>query len=140
MKCYIKSNDELAQSWQQLVRKVEHDGLNGIDVIEAQTPEGRKLEELYSEVEDEMRLYVEPSIQGNYGSVTIFKKIGPTNRDMVCVGHCDWWTFEDQTIQLALKSSNETEYKQKYKAFLEDIIRKDQDDVEYDYFNDTWFE
>lgn len=70
------------------------------------------------EVNKLLKIFPEPSIQGGFGSMVIFDESGDEN-ESVDIDYQDWC---DNQLNMAAESKNATEYRQKYKAFVEDLI------------------
>lgn len=71
-----------------------------------------------NDVNRELRILTKPSIQGNAGSMIIFDLT--TNGDRsVAVNYQDWC---DKELEMAASSTSRKEYKEKYKAFVDDLI------------------
>lgn len=73
------------------------------------------------QVNEELQIYPEASIQGGSGSVYIFDESGQ-DRWGSYDKKIDWNEWCDHELDLVLDSSNAEEYKQKYKAWMKDFL------------------
>lgn len=70
------------------------------------------------EVNKQIQIFTEPSIQGGMGGMFIFDE-SESGHESFSIDFQDWC---DTELSIAAESKNATEYKQKYKAFVEDLI------------------
>lgn len=82
------------------------------DPIDLQTEYGSLLIGICEEVEKELGVWLEPSIQLGQGGLLVFDA-----NDNV-VADCDYENFNSDVIDLALTADSESEFKKKYKDFL----------------------
>lgn len=82
------------------------------DPIDEQTEYGSLLMGICEEVEKELGVWLEPSIQLGQGGLLVFDA-----NDNV-VADCDYEDFNSDVIDLALSADSESEFKKKYKDLL----------------------
>lgn len=82
------------------------------DPIDEQTEYGSLLMGICEEVEKELGVWLEPSIQLGHGGLLVFDA-----NDNV-VADCDYEDFNSDVIDLALSADSESEFKKKYKDLL----------------------
>ena len=70
------------------------------------------------EVNEQLQIYPEPSVQGGMGSMIIFD--GSRNEDDAIFADFQDWC--DSEVSMAAESKNANEYKKKYKVFVEEWI------------------
>lgn len=105
--------------WDDLISQLNDDLDENVDPIYEQTESGRTLENVCLEVEDSMNLYVEPSIQGGVGGVWIYDNTD----NSTLVEDYDYELFNSGIIDIALSSNNKSNFKQKYKEYLQNMIQ-----------------
>lgn len=74
-----------------------------------------------NEVNKELGIYPEPSIQGGSGSVFIFDESGQDRWDAYDIS-IDWWDWCDMECDMAMKAKNAEEYKQMYRKWMKEIL------------------
>lgn len=109
-----------SNGWGDLISNLNNDLDEDIDPIYEQTEAGKILENVCLEVEDSMNLYVEPSIQGGVGGVWIYDNTD----NSTLVEDYDYESFNSRVIDIALSSTNKSNFKQKYKKYLQNMISK----------------
>ena len=82
------------------------------DPIDSQTEYGSLLIGICEEVEKELGVWLEPSIQMGQGGLLVF------DADDNVVADCDYEDFNSDVIDLALSADSESEFKKKYKDLL----------------------
>ena len=70
-------------------------------------------------IEEELQIFPEPSVQAGTGTVFIFDESGDDRFETVKV---DFWDWCDKEIELAAESANEEEYKQKFGAWMKELL------------------
>lgn len=118
MKRYIKAAEHI--NWKSLANELESDAEDGIDSLYEQTDAGEKLQNIQYEVEDALGIWLEPSVQAGVGGIWFYS----SEDDSTLVSDYDYQTFNEDTIDIAIESKNETEYKKRYKAYLENILEE----------------
>lgn len=106
--------------WGDLLSQLSDDLDENIDPIYEQTEAGKTLADICSEVEDSMNLYIEPSIQGGAGGVWIYDNTDQST----LVEDYDYDSFNSRVLDVALSSNNKSNFKQKYKKYLQNIIQR----------------
>lgn len=71
-----------------------------------------------SEVDKQLQIFTEPSIQGGYGSMFVFDESNQDRFESISVDFGDWCETE---MYLAAQSRNEAEYKKKYEAWMKKL-------------------
>lgn len=98
--------------WSMLVEGLQNELDRYRDPIDLQTKYGSLLIGICEEVEEELGVWLEPSIQLGYGGLLVFDA-----NDKV-VASCDYGNFNSDVIDLALTSDSESSFKKQYKDFL----------------------
>ena len=112
----VASVDDWANLIEQLKADLNED--EETDPIYEQTEGGVMLTEVCEEVEENMGIWLEQSIQFGFGEMAIF------NEDDDLVASCDYQSFNSTVIDLALKSKSESSFKKQYKNFLLSLMDK----------------
>ena len=73
-----------------------------------------------SEVEAELEIFTEPSVQGSIGDMYIYDESGEDRFDEIQVDYTQWCNKE---LEMAANSSSAEEYKQKYRRYIKNLIR-----------------
>lgn len=90
----------------------------GENPIYEQTSAGMHIDDLASEVEKDLNLFVEPSVQLDRGEVNIMPNDNATYDNAVKI---DWNDFCDVLIDIALDVDSDEAFKTRYKSYLQDI-------------------
>lgn len=114
----LASNKEPNSSWRSLTNTLLNEAEDGIDSLYELTDAGEKLDNIQREVEDSLKLDLEPSIQAGYGGIWIYD----STDDSILVCNYDYQTFNENVINLAISSKNKTDFKKKYSTYLKDVI------------------
>jgi len=107
-------------NWKSLVNNLQREAEDGIDPLYEQTEAGEKLESIQQEVENALGIWLEPSIQGGQGGIWFLSN----EDDSTLASNYDYQTFNNETIDIAIESKNKTEFKKKYRAYLENILNE----------------
>jgi len=107
-------------NWKSLVNNLQREAEDGIDSLYKQTDAGSKLESIQQEVENALGIWLEPSVQAGRGGIW-FRS---SEDDSTLVSNYDYQTFNEDTVDMAIESKNKTEYKKRYKAYLENILEE----------------
>lgn len=70
------------------------------------------------ELSDELKIYIEPSIQGSQGSIYIFDESGEDNEE-ISVNYQDWIEHEQD---IASESASEEEFKNTMREYIKGLI------------------
>lgn len=103
---FDEMKEQLNSEWQ--------DGLNPLD---ERTDAGQYVINLSVEIEDELGIFSEPSIQGGFGGVWLYDELGNE-----VASNIDYQDFNEKLIDCVLSSSNEQEAKNKMKEYYEKLI------------------
>lgn len=121
MKQYYSTTDEDEQTlgtWEDVQNSLQSDFESGIDPIYRQTDAGSYIEGLCQDVESEMGVWLEPSIQAGNGGIWIY-----SSDDGRCIAEdIDYAGFNDTCIDLALRVNSEEEFKSAYRNYLKTQI------------------
>lgn len=98
--------------WDTVIDGLQNELDRYSDPIDLQTEYGSLLIGICEEVEKELGVWLEPSIQLGQGGLLVFDA-----NDNV-VADCDYENFNSDVIDLALTADSESEFKKKYKDFL----------------------
>jgi len=98
--------------WDTVIDGLQNELDRYSDPIDLQTEYGSLLIGICGEVENELGVWLEPSIQLGQGGLLVFDA-----NDNV-VADCDYEDFNSDVIDLALTADSESEFKKKYKDFL----------------------
>lgn len=118
----------LISDFEDFKRKLESDLDSDISPIYEQTYAGEMVEDLARKVEEEMHLYVEPSIQAGFGGVWIYD----SNTDEILVEDLDYSDWEGYLIDAVFGADSKTEALQNirktYEYILEQYAYEDDDE------------
>lgn len=101
-------------------QKLQSNVANGIDPIYEQTYAGEIVEDLARMVEEEMHLYVEPSIQAGFGGVWIYDN----NTHKTLVQNLDYFDWGSYLIDAVLEADNEAEALQNIRKTYAHILER----------------
>ena len=73
------------------------------------------------EVNTELKIFPEPSVQGNSGGVFIFDESGK-NRWSSYDAEVDWRDWSEREFDMARAANNAEEYKQMYREWMKEIL------------------
>lgn len=106
--------------WSELLEELEND-LDWCDPLYEGTAAGETLEGLMFEVEKELDLYLEPSIQGGHGGIWINQ--GYEHADGECLAEgIDYEGFNSDCCDIAFESNSPEEFQDGYRRFLQSLI------------------
>lgn len=81
----------------------------------------RYLDDPENEVNQELEVFIEPSVQGSSGSVFIFDESGEDRWDNYDI-EVDWYDWCDKECEMAMEAKNAEEYKKLYRQWMEEIL------------------
>lgn len=79
------------------------------------------LSEPEEEVNKELQILPEPSVQGSMGGIFILDESGQERNENGFPWEEDWMDWYDWQVEAAAKSKNADEYKQKYREHIEEL-------------------
>ena len=112
-------NDSYTLEYDDVKQELEQESFDGIDSLYEGTEAGEYINSLCYPVEEELNLFVEPSVQAGRGGVWIYDN----STDDVLVKNYDYEDFNYECIELALDSSSPEDFKAKYKQYLETMVK-----------------
>lgn len=115
-----KTKKKSLTNWKSLANTLQSEAENGIDPLYEQTDAGEKLESVQQEVENALGIWLEPSIEGGMGGIWFLS----SEDDRTLASNYDYQTFNEETIDMAIESKNKTEFKKRYKSYLENILNE----------------
>lgn len=74
-----------------------------------------------SEVNDELQIFSEPSVQGSMGGLFVYDESGEDRKGEGEDWYIDWQEYLDWQIDAAATSKNASQYKKKYRKFMKDL-------------------
>lgn len=104
--------------WTSVLKQLEADCEKYGDPLYEQTEAGEYIQNKCIEVENSLGVWIEPSVQAGTGGVWIYSK----DDDTALVEDYDYQTFNDGILDLVVRSSNLSEFKKKYKAYLKELL------------------
>lgn len=105
-------------NWGTIKKRLQSDLENGYDPLYERTEVGECINDICAEVESELGIWLEPSIQGGVGGIYIY-----SNSDDQCIAeNIDYESFNEAVVDLALVSTSKQNFKIKYRSFLNDKI------------------
>lgn len=108
------SSKPKAMTWKRLVADLEAEAEDGIDSIYEQTEAGEALEGVCAEVENQLGVWLEPSIQGGQGSIDILSSDDDTR-----LGTLDFSDYTYEVCNMAASCSSKNSFKQQYAEYLD---------------------
>lgn len=108
------SSKPKAMTWKRLVADLEAEAEDGIDSIYEQTEAGEALEGVCAEVEKQLGVWLEPSIQGGQGSIDILSTDDDTR-----LGTLDFGDYTYEVCNMAASCSSKNSFKQQYAEYLD---------------------
>lgn len=119
----IRMKKKSDESWKSLRSELKKQIYEGQDPLYEETQAGMSLLNICTEVEDELDLFVEPSVQGGYGKIFIYNKTsGDRLPDSESEG-IDFNEFNIKILKEAEKSTTENKFKSWYKSYLKALIK-----------------
>lgn len=109
MKRYIRSNTNnwpTESYWEE------------VDLSEDEEVWDKYLCDPETEVDDNLQIFQEPSVQGGMGSMFIYDESDEDRFEPIEIDFSDWCNEE---ITMAIDSKNAQEYKAKYKAYIKKL-------------------
>lgn len=73
------------------------------------------------EVNKELQIFPEPSVQGSMGGLFVFDESGQDRKGEDEDWYIDWQEYLDWQIDAAATSKNASQYKKKYRKFMKDL-------------------
>lgn len=74
-----------------------------------------------SEVNDELQIFPEPSVQGSMGGLFVYDESGEDRQGEDENWYIDWQEYLDWQIDAAATSKNASQYKKKYRSFMKNL-------------------
>lgn len=105
-------------SWPKLISQLRSEAEDGVDSLYEQTSAGNEITSLCTDVENKLRIWLEPSIQGGRGGIWFYS----SEDDSTLASDYDYQTYNDNVLSIALDSKNVTEFRNKYKSFVQSIL------------------
>lgn len=105
-------------SWPKLISQLRNEAEDGVDSLYEQTSAGDEITSLCTDVENKLGIWLEPSIQGGQGGIWFYS----SEDDSTLASDYDYQTYNDNVISIALDSKNVTEFRNKYKSFVQSIL------------------
>lgn len=124
---YDEENEEDfdLSTWEGIQHSLESECEYYRDPIYEQTEAGLKIQYTCGDVESDMGIWLEPSIQGGQGGIWIYN-----TDDKYLAGGIDYAEFNSDVIDMVLTSSSEEDFKREYRQYLEKQIKLHSDDEE----------
>lgn len=73
------------------------------------------------EVNKELQIFPEPSVQGNRGSLVVYDESGQDRQGEDENWYIDWQDYLDWQVDAAAASKNAAQYKKKYRKFMKEL-------------------
>jgi hypothetical protein len=105
-------------SWPKLISQLRREAEDGIDSLYEQTSAGDEITSLCTAVENKLGIWLEPSIQGGQGGIWFYS----SEDDSTLASDYDYQTYNENVLGLALQSKNVTEFRNKYRSFVQSIL------------------
>ena len=74
-----------------------------------------------NKINDELQLFVEPSVQGGSGIVEIYDESGQDRKENGYPWSSDFYEWCEREFNMAISSTSEEEYANKYREFIKEI-------------------
>lgn len=120
----LESESSATSEWNKLQHSLESD-CDWCDPLYEETESGSKIQDTCGDVESDMGVWLEPSIQGGQGGIWIYN-----TDDEYLAGGIDYAGFNSDVIDMVLTSSSEEDFKREYRQYLEKQIKLHSDDEE----------
>ena len=105
-------------TWRNIQQEIEVDDS---DIFDPDSKSAQYVETVMHQIESRLNIWLEPSIQGNIGTIVIYRT--KTNENLA---ECDYQSFNDAVVDLVLTSKNVSEFKKLYQDYLNDLIEESQ--------------
>jgi hypothetical protein len=105
-------------TYKDIVSMLHDDLYDGADPLYEDTDAGSYIISLCHEVEEQLGVWLETSIQSGQGSITIFDM-----DDNALVADIDFAEFDNEVINIALDSQSPSKFKRKYTSYLKHLLK-----------------
>lgn len=106
-------------TWKSVINQLDAD-LSECDPFYEQTEAAEQVQLIQEQVEDELGIWFEPSVQAGVGGIWIYS----VDDDSVLAGNIDYQDFNNTVADLAINSKSKSDFKKKYKSFVRELINE----------------